>query len=75
MERKWMIEARELKGLSKSDLAKQIKVVRSYIHGIENGAKTPSGKVALKLSRILDVKMERFFEDQLEEELEKELAI
>ncbi|USK77808.1 helix-turn-helix domain-containing protein [Peribacillus frigoritolerans] len=39
MERKWMIEARELKGLSKSDLAKQIKVVRSYIHGIENGAK------------------------------------
>ncbi|USK72658.1 helix-turn-helix transcriptional regulator [Peribacillus asahii] len=68
MERIWMVEARESKGFSKSDLAKKTKVVRSYISEIEKGNKTPSGKVALKLSRILDLNMERFFEDELDQE-------
>ena len=53
MEREWMIEARKALGLSKSELAKEVRVVRSYISEIEKGNKSPSGKLALKLSREL----------------------
>lgn len=70
MDRNWMIQARNEKGLTKSELAKNVDVVRSYITEIEKGNKTPSGKVALKLSRILEVNMERFFEEEHEHVVE-----
>ncbi|WP_170289790.1 helix-turn-helix transcriptional regulator [Cytobacillus depressus] len=73
MEREWMIEARKELGFSKSELAKEVKVVRSYITEIEKGNKSPSGKLALKLSRVLKVRMEKFFEEELEAE-ERELV-
>lgn len=74
MERLWLIKARELKGLSVSELAARMGVVRSYISQIEKGTKTPSGKFALKLSRYLNVKMEKFFEDDVEFEENVELV-
>lgn len=67
-ERTWLSEARQSKGLSKSDLAKEVRVGRSYISEIEKGNKTPSGKRALKISRVLGVNMEKFYEEDLAHE-------
>lgn len=63
--REWFTEARERKGFTKTRLAELIEVGKSHITGIENGEKNPSGPVALKLSRVLEVSMEKFFEDQI----------
>lgn len=73
--REWLSKAREDKGLTKTELAKRIKVVKSYISALENGDKNPSGKVALKLSYVLDVPMEKFFESEINEEEREELLL
>lgn len=66
-----MREARKSKGMSTNDLAIEMDVCRSHIIQIEKGHKSPSGKLGLKLSRFLNVKLERFYEDELEMELTK----
>lgn len=73
--RDWFTKAREEKGYSKSDLAKKIKVVKSYITAIENGEKNPSGKVALKLSIVLGINMEKFYENEIEPKEREELLL
>ena len=72
MEREWMKEARKSMGLSTIALAKEMNVCRSHITQIEKGIKSPSGKLALRLARFLDVNMEKFYEDELEKDLELE---
>jgi len=48
-ERKNLIRAREMKGCSKNDVAKYLGVTLRYIDMIEQGLRTPSLLLALKL--------------------------
>lgn len=73
MNRMWMVEARKEKGLTVTELANEMNVCRSHITQIEKGDKSPSGKLGLKLSRLLDVKLEKFYEYEVELE-ERELV-
>lgn len=62
MKRGWLIEARKQNELTQQDVAMKANISRSYYAEIERGTKTPSGKVATKLSKLLGLKAENFFE-------------
>ena len=53
--RKWLKEAREAKGMSQSDVAREVDVVYQTILNIEKGKSDPSVGLACAIGRILDV--------------------
>ncbi|WP_238546173.1 helix-turn-helix transcriptional regulator [Tumebacillus flagellatus] len=53
--RKWMIEARESKGLSREQLASEVGTTRSHIWAIENEKRTPRPELANKIACALNV--------------------
>ena len=61
--------ARAEKGLSQSDLAEMIGVLRNTVSSIETGQFNPTAKLALILCIALDKKFEElfFFEEQFDE--------
>lgn len=66
--REWLIAARKEKGFeTQAEFAQSLGMAKSYLSAIENGERTPSGKTALKMANLLDIKMEMFFEDEEEE--------
>ena len=50
------------KGVSQTDLAKEIGVTRQTIIAIEKGSYTPSVLLALKLARYFNLKVEDIFD-------------
>lgn len=64
MKRSFMIEARKELNMNQEQLAKRLDVGKSYISEIENGNSTPSGKLAYRISRVLDFSMDKFFEEE-----------
>lgn len=56
-----LIQAREKKGYTHQQLADLVNIDRSYYTHIENGKRTPSFKVAAKIARTLEVKIEDIF--------------
>jgi transcriptional regulator with XRE-family HTH domain len=60
--RGWLKEARKRKGLTQQEVSEGANISRSYYAEIENGTKTPSGKIAIKISKFLGIKSEKFFE-------------
>lgn len=60
--RGWLIEARKKKKYTQQDIGDLVGISRSYYTEIERGKKTPSGKVAIRISKVLGIKPERFFE-------------
>lgn len=62
-----MKNARIKKGLNQSDLARILGVHPETIRGIERGRRTPSLKLALKLSKILNISIEKLLEKDDEE--------
>lgn len=59
--RGWLIEARKEKGMIQEDVARLSGISRSYYTEIERGVKNPSGKVAVRISKILNIKPDEFF--------------
>jgi putative transcriptional regulator len=66
MKRTWLVDARKEKGIKQQELAEMAQIAKSYLSEIENGNRTPSGHTALRISKIIDVPMEKFFEDETE---------
>lgn len=62
MNREWLIEARQKKGLSQADVATKCGISRQYYSFIENGKRDSSVKTAKKIAAVLDVPWEKFFE-------------
>ncbi len=56
-----MIEAREKKHLSKSDLARSIEKSPSFICDIEAKRKNPSLETAISISKVLDISLDKIF--------------
>src|SRR5437667_7062499 len=52
---------RESRGLSAAELAKRVDVTRQTIYAIEDGTFLPNTAVALRLARVLDVRVEDLF--------------
>lgn len=70
MKRIWLIEARKEKGLKQHELAAKLEIAKSYLSAIENGERTPSGHTALRIAKELDIPMQRFFENEDQEQKE-----
>jgi putative transcriptional regulator len=51
------------KGISKSHLARQIRVCPSYITRLENGKMQPSGEVMFRIARYFECRIEEVFKD------------
>lgn len=68
----WLIDYREKKKLSQSDLAALADVSREYISMIENGNRSPSVTVAKKIGKALGFKWELFFKEDSNETLHNE---
>lgn len=74
MKRTWLIEARKEKGFNQKEFAKEINIAKSYLSAIENGERTPSGHIALRISKAIGYPMEKFYEGEefdIKEVLEK----
>ena len=56
-----LIYYRQKRGFSASELAKKIEVSRQTIYAMETGTYVPNTAIALKLARVLDVKVEDLF--------------
>ena len=52
---------RKSKGITQLELAKEIKVSRKTINTVENGVFIPSTILALKIAKILQVRVEELF--------------
>lgn len=54
-------EIRLQKKLSQGDVAKRLKLLRSYISGIERGVRNPSLRVVKKIASALNSPIREFF--------------
>lgn len=60
----WMVQKRLEKDLTQIELAKKVNVSNRTISEIERGNRHPSGKLAKRLADILEVNMDKFYEDE-----------
>jgi transcriptional regulator with XRE-family HTH domain len=60
--RQWVLDIMEQKGLTQRDVAAEAGISRQYLCDVIRGYRTPSGKVALRLARVLGVEMSRFYD-------------
>ena len=63
MKRNWLIEARNNKGLTQSDVASRLGLTRQMISAIEKGS-TPSVQTAMKMGEVLGFDWTRFFVEE-----------
>ncbi len=56
-------QIRLVKGLSQGDVARKLKVHRSYVSGIERGVRNPSLRVVERLATGLGVSVKDLFKD------------
>lgn len=61
--RQWLIQMRELKGLTQQDVAKLAGISRSYYSGIELGTRNAPAKTAKKIAAALGFDWTVFFEE------------
>lgn len=65
--RLWLEEARRKAGLKQYELADLAGISRGYYSAIENGIRKTPGEVALKISIILNISMDLFYRDEIQE--------
>ena len=58
-----LIEARERLGLSRPELADQLKLSRAYVFRVEEGMRRPSLPAMIRWARRLNVSMDVFRDD------------
>ena len=60
--REFMRSARMERKLTMQQAADQLNLSAGYYSMIEHGQRTPSGPVAVRISKLFDIPLERFFE-------------
>lgn len=71
MNRAWLTEYREKRGLQQLEVARMAGISRSYYSSIEGGHRIAPGAVALKISKVLGCPMELFYTELVSDWLEK----
>lgn len=61
MNAKKLRDMREKKGFSQTELARLVKMDRSYLNKMENGKLTPSVSLLGKIAKVLDCSIRDFF--------------
>ena len=61
--REWLIEKRNAKGLSQSEMARLINVTQQMYSYIESGKRNPSPKLSKKIAKVLGFDWTKFYED------------
>ncbi|WP_332238919.1 helix-turn-helix transcriptional regulator [Sporolactobacillus sp. KGMB 08714] len=74
--RPWLKEMRDKQGFTQSQVAIKSRISRSYYTHIENGTKTPSVPVAMKVAEVLNFNWTLFFKNDssLKEHKEQEVS-
>lgn len=62
--RAWLRQTRENKGLTQEALAASIGITRQHVGLLENGVATPSVEVAKKIASVLGFEWTRFYESE-----------
>ncbi|MBT9282087.1 MAG: helix-turn-helix transcriptional regulator [Hydrogenibacillus schlegelii] len=60
--RDWLVELRKQKGMTQEEVAKKVKINRSFYTQIENGTRNPSVDTAQKIAGLLSFDWTLFFE-------------
>lgn len=61
--RVWLISYREKKGISQSEVARQIGITQQMYNFIENNKRNPSVEIAKKIADVLNFSWTKFYED------------
>ncbi len=61
-------EARIKLGMSQEELARKLGITKNAISNYENGIRVPKWSIALQLSRILKIPLEKIVTDERKEE-------
>ena len=64
MMREWMVQARNAKGMSQADVAKQSGIVQQSYQLIEKGVNRPRIETAQRIGAVLGIPWLRFYEDE-----------
>ncbi|MCA1045309.1 helix-turn-helix transcriptional regulator [Bacillus toyonensis] len=56
-----LAQTRKNIGMSQEKLAKEVKISRQYLSEIENEKKQPSVIIAIKIAKVLNIKVEDIF--------------
>lgn len=75
MNRKWLKEYREARGLTQEETAFLSGIARSYYTHIEQGTKTPSVEVAKSIAKTLKFNWVIFFESESSFKEQKRSAV
>jgi transcriptional regulator with XRE-family HTH domain len=67
MKREWLKEQRKDRKLTGREAAKEIGISHNYLFEIENGIRTPSGKLALQIANFYGFQMDKFYSDNLDQ--------
>ncbi len=71
--RHWLIQARQEKGKTRPQIARELNVSSQIIQYWESGQRTPSPPIAKMYAQILGFEWTRFYEDSIQfQDLEKE---
>jgi len=66
--REWLVQARNAKGMSQADVAKQSGIVQQSYQLIEKGVNRPRIETARRIGTVLGFPWTRFYEDEESEE-------
>ena len=64
MMREWLVQARNAKGMSQADVAKQSGIVQQSYQLIEKGVNRPRIETAQRIGAVLGIPWLRFYEDE-----------
>ena len=67
MMREWLVQARNAKGMSQADVAKQSGIVQQSYQLIEKGVNRPRIETAQRIGAVLGIPWLRFYEDEDED--------
>lgn len=60
-----LAQTRKNIGMSQEKLAKEVKISRQYLSEIENEKKQPSVIIAIKIAKVLKIKVEDIFFERM----------
>lgn len=64
IKRTWLIACRKARGLTQQEIANAIGISQQTYAQYETGARNPRPKIALKISKVFKVDLEKFYNEK-----------